>query len=182
MRWNYQKKNDERKVSSESINLLSRPSEKPWFSLFELAIFEKLDFELYLIKSVHRDLRFSIFLVFTKNGPLRRLPDNCLCYDQLVIYILATLCAIFMTIVSKVWRPQWFEVGQSASANLIFGQIWHFDHERSPLELSNSYEILFSIQNYIFGHIFRAIKSYLRSLKFLPDLRQHDDHPNFKKS
>ena len=111
LRWNYQKKNDERKVSSESINLLSRPSEKPWFSLFELAIFEKLDFELYLIKSVHRDLRFSIFLVFPKNGPLRRLLGICLFYDQLFLYTSATLCAIFMTLAPNMWRPQWFEVG-----------------------------------------------------------------------
>ena len=111
LRYNYQKKNDERKVSSESINLLSRPSEKPWFSLFELAIFEKLDFEVYLIKSVHRDLRFSIFLVFPKNGPLRRLLGICLFYDQLFLYISATLCAIFMTLAPKMWRPQWSEVG-----------------------------------------------------------------------
>ena len=36
LRWNYQKKNVRGKMSSESINLLSRPSEKPWFSQIEL--------------------------------------------------------------------------------------------------------------------------------------------------
>ena len=106
LRWNYQIKNDERKISSESINLLSRPSEKPWFSLIELALFEKLDLELYLMKSVNRNLRFAVFLVFPKNRPLRRLRGSCLFYDQLIFYISATLCAIFMTLASKLRCPQ----------------------------------------------------------------------------
>ena len=141
LRWNYQKKNDERKVSSESINLLSRPSEKPWFSLFELAIFEKLDFELYLIKSVHRDLRFSIFLVFPKNGPLRRLLGICLFYDQLFLYTSATLCAIFMTLAPNMWRPQWFEVGWSATRGRS-GASWRH------LEVPYSHQKNFTYQNH----------------------------------
>ena len=44
----------------------------------------------------------------------------------------------------------------------IFGQIQLFNHERSPVELSNIQAILFGIQNYIPGHIFRAIVEYLR--------------------
>ena len=111
LRRNYQKKNDERKISSESVRVLIRPSEKPWFSLIELAIFEKMDFELYLMKPVTRILRFAVFLVFPKNGSLRRLLGICSCYYQLFFYISATLCAIFMTLAPKLWRPQWFEVG-----------------------------------------------------------------------
>ena len=65
--------------------------------------------------------------------------------------------------------------------NIIFGQIWLFDHERSPVELSDSYAILFSIQKYMIGHIFRAIEVYLRILEYLTDLRQHDNHQNLKK-
>ena len=57
---------------------------------------------------------------------------------------------------------QWFEEGQSAIARAIFGQIWLFDHERSPVELSDNHAILFRIQNYIPGHIFRTIGAYLR--------------------
>ena len=108
---NYQKKNVQTKISSESVSLLVRPSEKPWFSQFELALFELFDFEFYLMKSVNRNLRFAVFLVFPKNGPLRRLLGTCLCYDQLFFYISATLCAIFMTLAPKMWRPQRFEVG-----------------------------------------------------------------------
>ena len=76
----------------------TRPSEKPWFSLFELGKLEKMDLELYLMKSVNRNLRFAVFLVFAKNGPLRRLPGRCLYYNHLIIYVLATLCANFMTL------------------------------------------------------------------------------------
>ena len=127
LRWNYQIKNDERKISSESINLLSRPSEKPWFSLIELALFEKLDLELYLMKSVNRNLRFAVFLVFPKNRPLRRLRGSCLFYDQLIFYISATLCAIFMTLASKLRCPQWadlllwghFTEGQNGGSEVI---------------------------------------------------------------
>ena len=102
LRRNYQEKNDERKVSSESIKVLFRPSEKHWFSLIELALFEKLDLEVYLMKSVNKNLRFAVFLVFPKNGPLRRLRGSCLFYDQLFFYISATLCAICMTLASKL--------------------------------------------------------------------------------
>ena len=105
------KKNVQTKISSESVSLLVRPSEKPWFSQFELALFELFDFEFYLMKSVNRDLRFAVFLVFPKNGPLRRLLGICSSYDQLFFYISATLCAIFMTLAPKMWRPQRFEVG-----------------------------------------------------------------------
>ena len=108
---NYQKKNVQTKISSESVKVLTRASEKPWFSQFEPALFELFDFEFYLMKSVNRNLRFAVFLVFPKNGPLRRLLGTCLCYDQLFFYISATLCAIFMTLAPKLWRPQWFEVG-----------------------------------------------------------------------
>ena len=123
-----------------------------------------------------------IFLVFAKNETLKGLLGTSLPYNQLMTYILATLCAIFIPLASKLWRSQWFGVGQSVVANSIFGQIWHFDHEISPVELSDSYAILFTIQNYKFKHIFRAIGAYLRSLKILADLRQSEDHPNFKKS
>ena len=108
---NNQKKNVQTKISSESVNFSKKISEKPWFSQFELALFELFDFEFYLMKSVNRNLRFAVFLVFPKNGPLRRLLGTCLCYDQLFFYISATLCAIFMTLAPKLWRPQWFEVG-----------------------------------------------------------------------
>ena len=67
-----------------------------------------------------------------------------------------------MALALKLGHSQWFEVGQSAIMIVIFGQIWLFDHEKSPVELSDSYAILFSIQNYIFGHIFIAIGEYLR--------------------
>ena len=80
---NYQKKNVQTKISSESVKVLTRASEKPWFSQFEPALFELFDFEFYLMKSVNRNLRFAVFLVFPKNGPLRRLLGTCLCYDQL---------------------------------------------------------------------------------------------------
>ena len=90
---NYQKKNDEKKISSESVKVLTRASEKPWFSQFEPALFELFDFEFYLMKSVNRDLRFAVFLVFPKNGPLRRLLGICSCYDQLFfLYISYIVC------------------------------------------------------------------------------------------
>ena len=108
---NYQKKNVQKKISSESVKVLTRASEKPWFSQIELALFELFDFEFYLMKSVNRNLRFAVFLVFPKNGPLRRLPGRCLFYDQLFLFTSATLCAIFMTLAPKLWHPQWFEVG-----------------------------------------------------------------------
>ena len=123
---------------------------------------EIFKFEVYLIKSVHRDLQFSIFFVFAKNEALKWLLGIPLPYNQLIPYILATLCAIFMAVASKMWRSQWFEVGQSAIAKSIFGQIWLLDHERSPVELSDIHIILSRIQNYILGHIFRAIGEYLR--------------------
>ena len=128
------------------------------------------------------NLRFSIYLVFAKNEALEGLLGITLPYNQFIIYILATLCAIFMALASKLWHSQWFEVGQSAIVRVIFGQIWLFDHERSPVELSDFPAILFRIQNYIFGHIFIAITEYLRILNFLVDLRQHDYHPNLKNS
>ena len=87
-----------------------------------------------------------------------------------------------MALASKLWHSQWFEVGQSAIVTVIVGQIWLFDHERSPIELSDIHAILFRIQNYIFEHIFIAIGEYLRILNFLVDLRQHDYHPNLKNS
>ena len=101
-------------------------------------------------------------------------------YNQLIIYILTTLRAISMPLASKLWRSQWFEVGQSAMAKSMFGQIWLFDHEGSPVELSESYAILFSIQKYMIGHIFRAIEVYLRILKFQANLSRLDDHSNLK--
>ena len=72
---------------------------------------------------------------------------------------------MFMALASKLGHSQWFEVGQSAIMIVIFGQIWLFDHEKSHVELSDSYAILLSILNYIFRHIFRAIGEYLRILK-----------------
>ena len=90
------------------MKVLTRPSEKPWFSLIELGKLEKMDLELYLMKSVNRNLRFAVFLVFPKNRPLRRLPGRNLFYDQIFFYKSATLCAIFMTPAPKMWRPQWF--------------------------------------------------------------------------
>ena len=134
------------------------------------------------MKSVHRDSQFLIFLLFAKNEALKGLLGITLPYNQLNICVLATLCAIFMPLASKLWRSQWFEVGQSAIAKSIFGPIWLFDHERSPVELSDSYSMLFSIQKYIIGHTFRAIQAHLKFLKFLADLRQHDNHQNLKKS
>ena len=119
-----------------------------------------------------------IFLVFAKNEAPKGLLGNTLPYNQLIIYILATLCAIFMPLASKLWRSQWFEVGQLAMTKSFFGQIWLFDHERSPVELSDSYANLFSIEKYMIGHIFRAIEVYLRILEYLTDLRQHDNHQN----
>ena len=82
------------------------------------------------------NLRFSIYLVFAKNEALEGLSGITLPYNQFIIYILATLCAIFMALASKLWHSQWFEVGQSAIVSVIFGQIWLFDHERSLVELS----------------------------------------------
>ena len=108
------------------------------------------------------DLRFSIFLGFAKNEALEGLLGITLPYNQFIMYILATLCAIFMALASKLWHSQWFEVGQSAIVRVIFGQIWLFDHERSPIELSDIHAILFRIQNYIFRHTFIAIGEYLR--------------------
>ena len=108
------------------------------------------------------NLRFSIYLVFAKNEALEGLLGITLPYNQLIIYILATLCTIFMALASKLWHSHWFEVDQSAIVRVIFGQIWLFDHERSLVELSDIPAILFRIQNYIFGHIFIAIGEYLR--------------------
>ena len=129
------------------------------------------------MRSVHKDLQFLIFLVFNKNEALKGLLGITLPYNQLNICVLATLCAIFMPLASKLWCSQWFEVGQSAMAKSIFGPIWLFDHERSPVELSDSYAILLSIQKCIVWHVFRAIEAYLRIVEFLADLRQHDNHP-----
>ena len=103
-----------------------------------------------------------IFLVFAKNEALLGPLGNTLPHNQLIIYILTTLCAISMPLASKLWRSQWFEVGQSAMAKSIFGQLWIFDHERSPVELSDSYANLFSIEKYMIGHIFMVISQYLR--------------------
>ena len=103
-----------------------------------------------------------IFLVFTKNEALKGLLGITLPYNQLNICVLATLYAIFMPLASKLWHSQWFEVGQSAMAKSIFGQLWIFDHERSPVELSDSYANLFSIEKYMIGHIFMVISQYLR--------------------
>ena len=121
-----------------------------------------------------------IFLVFTKNEALLGLLGITLPYNQLIIYILTTLCAISMPLESKLWRSQWFEVGQSAMEKLIYGQIWLLDHERSPAQLSVSYAILFSIQNYILEHIFWEIEVYLRTFKFQANLSRLDDHSNLK--
>ena len=68
----------------------------------------------------------------------------------------------FMALASKLGHSQWFEVGQSAIVIVIFGQIWLFDHERSPVELSDSYANLLSIKKYMVGHIFIVIGQYLR--------------------
>ena len=62
-----------------------------------------------------------------------------------------------MALASKLGHSQWFEVGQSAIVIVIFGQIWLFDHEKSHVELSDSYAILLSILNYIFRHIFKTV-------------------------
>ena len=107
-----------------------------------------------------------IFLVFAKNEAPKGLLGNTLPYNQLIIYILATLCAIFMRFSSKLWHSQWFEVGQLAMTKSFFGQIWLFDHERSPVELSDSYANLFSIEKYMIGHIFIVIGQYLRFFEF----------------
>ena len=104
-------------------------------------------------------------MVFAKNEALEGFLGIKLPYNHLSIYILATFCAIFMALASKLWHSQWFEVGQSAIVLVIFGQIWLFDDERSPVELSDIPAILFRIQNYIFGHIFIAIGEYLRSFQ-----------------
>ena len=77
-------------------------------------------------------------MVFAKNEALLGLLGNTLPYNQLIIYILTTLCAIFMPLASKLLRSQWFEVGQSAKEKSIFGQIRILDHERSPVQLSVS--------------------------------------------
>ena len=119
------------------------------------------------MKSVHRDSQFLIFLLFAKNEALKGLLGITIPYNQLNICVLATLCAIFMPLASKLWRSQWFLVGQSAMAKSIFGPIWLFDHERSPVDLSDSYSMLFSIKKYIIGHIFRVIGEYLRFFKIL---------------
>ena len=118
------------------------------------------------MKSVHRDSQFLIVLVFAKYEAFKGLLGITLPYNQLNICVLATLCAIFMPLASKLWRSQWFEVGQSAIAKSIFGQIWLLDQEKKPVQLSVSYAILFSIQNYVIGHIFSAIGEYLRFFKF----------------
>ena len=119
LRWNYQKKNVRKKISSESMKKLTIPSEKCWFSLFELALFEKFHLELYLMKSVNRNLRFAVFWVFPKNGPLRRLLGRCFFYNQSIFYTWATLCAIFMSLAPKMGRPQWLEVGWSAIVSAV---------------------------------------------------------------
>ena len=77
-----------------------------------------------------------IFGVFAKNEAPKGLLGNTLPYNQLIIYILVTLCAIFMPLASKLWHSQWFEVGQSAMAKSIFGQLWIFDrpHSARPLD------------------------------------------------
>ena len=118
------------------------------------------------MKSVHRNWQFLIFLVFAKNEAPKGLLGNTLPYNQLIIYILATLCAIFMPLASKLWHSQWFEVGQLAMTKSFFGQIWLFDHERSPVELSDSYANLFSIVKYMIGHIFIVIGQYMRFFEF----------------
>ena len=128
------------------------------------------------------DLRCTIFLVFAKNEALKGLLGITLPYNQFIIYILATLCAIFMALASKLGHSQWFEVGQSAMAKSIFWQIWLFDHERSPVELSDIPAILFRIQNYIFGHIFIAIGEYLRIFLNLGDSHAVWDQPKILKS
>ena len=89
-----------------------------------------------------------IFLVFAKNEALLGLLDNTLPYNQLIIYILTTLCAISMPLASKLWRSQWFEVGQSAIAKSIFGQIWLLDHEKNPVQLSVSYAVCNLVQQH----------------------------------
>ena len=94
---------------------------------------EKFDIEVCLMRSVHKDLQFLIFLVFNKNEALKGLLGITLPYNQLNICVLATLCAIFMPLASKLWHSQWFEVGQLAMTKSFFGQIWLFDHERSPV-------------------------------------------------
>ena len=71
-------------------------------------------------------------------------------------------------------------MAQSAKEKSIFGQIWILDHERRPVQLSVSYAIVFSIQNYILEHIFREIEVYLRILKFQANLSRLDDHSNLK--
>ena len=70
--------------------------------------------EVYLMKSVHRDSQFLIFLVFAKYEAFKGLLGITLPYNQLNICVLATLCAIFMPLASKLWHSQWFEVGQLA--------------------------------------------------------------------
>ena len=106
LRWNYQKKNVQKKISPESVKFFTKFSEKHGFSLLKLALFEKIELEFYLMNSVNKNLRFAVFLVFPKNGGLRRLLGRSLFYDQFVFYILATLCAIFMVLASKLSRPQ----------------------------------------------------------------------------
>ena len=68
LRRNYQKKNVQTKISSESVNFSKKASEKPWFSQIELDVFGKINCEVYFMKSVHRDLRISIF---AKNEALK---------------------------------------------------------------------------------------------------------------
>ena len=52
--------------------------------------------EVYLMKSVHRDSQFLIFLLFAKNEALKGLLGITIPYNQLNICVLATLCVIFM--------------------------------------------------------------------------------------
>ena len=49
---------------------LSRTSEKPYFMLIKLSLCEKMEFEVYILKSVNRNLPFLIFVGFPKKlGP-----------------------------------------------------------------------------------------------------------------
>ena len=48
---------------------------------------EIFNFEVYLIKSVHRDLQLSIVLGFAKNEALKELLGIPLAYNQLIMYI-----------------------------------------------------------------------------------------------
>ena len=49
---------------------LSRTSEKPYFMLIKLSLCEKMEFEVYILTSVNRNLPFLIFVGFPKKlGP-----------------------------------------------------------------------------------------------------------------